>query len=242
MFHPQGPAWWELAVQAFSSTERGYDLLAAKFDYTPYRTPDRVLAPMMAHLGAHLGAGGSMSAALDVCCGTGAALWHLRPLCRDRVVGIDFSRGMLQVARQKLANAPGDAAVELVRGNVMDMPFDAAFDAAVCVGALGHVIPSDQPRFVSQVARALKPGGRFVLVAAPTPPWCSARHWRGRGFNAAMHVRNWMVKPPFMMFYLMFPLSRVVNLLAAHRFAVTVQPDVFDAPFHDMRLVIGTLC
>jgi hypothetical protein len=36
-------------------------------------------------------------------------------------------------------------------------------------------------------------------------------------------------------------LSRVVDLLAAHRFAVTVQPDVFDGPFHDLRLVIGTL-
>jgi ubiquinone/menaquinone biosynthesis C-methylase UbiE len=149
---------------------------------------------------------------------------------------------MLQVARQKLADAPGDAAVELVRGNVMDMPFDAAFDAAVCVGALGHIAPSEQPRFVSQVARALKPGGRFVLVASPTPPpWGSARYWRGRSFNAAMHVRNWMVKPPFMMFYLRFPLSRVVDLLAAHHFAVTVQPDVFDAPFREMRLVIGTL-
>jgi len=148
---------------------------------------------------------------------------------------------MLQMARQKLADAPGDAAVELVRGNVMDMPFDAAFDAAVCVGALGHIMPSEQPRFVSQVARALKPGGRFVLVTAPTPPWWSARYWRGHGFNAAMHVRNWIVKPPFMMFYLIFPLSRVVDLLAAHRFAVTVQPDVFDAPFREMHLVIGTL-
>jgi ubiquinone/menaquinone biosynthesis C-methylase UbiE len=241
MFHPRGPTWWELAVQAFSSTQRGYDLLAAKFDYTPYRTPDAVLAPMMAHLGADIGAGNSMSAALDVCCGTGAALRRLRPLCRDRVVGIDFSRGMLQVARQELAAVPGEAAVELVQGNVMDMPFVTAFDAAVCVGALGHMMPSEQPRFVSQVARALKPGGRFVLVAAPPPPWWSTRYWRGRGFNAAMHVRNWMVKPPFLMFYLRFPLSRVVDLLAAHRFAVTVKPDVFDAPFREMRLVIGTL-
>jgi hypothetical protein len=39
----------------------------------------------------------------------------------------------------------------------------------------------------------------------------------------------------------MFPLSRVVALLEAHRFAVTVQPDVFDAPFRKMQLVIGTL-
>ena len=28
MFHPQGPTVWELLVQALSSTEQGYDLLA----------------------------------------------------------------------------------------------------------------------------------------------------------------------------------------------------------------------
>ena len=40
MFHAKGPTFWELAVQALSSTEHGYDLLAPKFDYTPFRTPD----------------------------------------------------------------------------------------------------------------------------------------------------------------------------------------------------------
>jgi len=34
----------ELAVQALSSVEGGYDLLAPKFDRTPLHTPDRVLA------------------------------------------------------------------------------------------------------------------------------------------------------------------------------------------------------
>src|SRR5215831_7672310 len=94
MFHPQGPTIWELIVQALSSTERGYDLLAPKFEYTPFRTPDAILVPALAHLGGP----GSIATALDVCCGTGAALRHLRPLCRDQVVGIDISRGMLEVA------------------------------------------------------------------------------------------------------------------------------------------------
>ena len=34
MFHPNGPSFFELVEQALSSTERGYDLLAPKFDYT----------------------------------------------------------------------------------------------------------------------------------------------------------------------------------------------------------------
>ena len=43
MFGPEGPSLRELAVQALSSVEHGYDLLAPKFDHTPFRTPGRVL-------------------------------------------------------------------------------------------------------------------------------------------------------------------------------------------------------
>src|SRR5688572_33315216 len=101
MFHPSGPTFWELAEQCLSSTERGYDLLAPKFDYTPFRTPDEVLDGLAKYLGEPR----SIDAALDVCCGTGAAIRILQPLCRQRVVGIDFSQGMLEVARRQVGSA-----------------------------------------------------------------------------------------------------------------------------------------
>ncbi|MGD0243212.1 MAG: hypothetical protein ABSB59_23265 [Streptosporangiaceae bacterium] len=53
----------------------GYDLLAPKFDRTPFRTPDSELD---ATAGA-LGRLGPFGAGLDVCCGTGAgadAVWR----------------------------------------------------------------------------------------------------------------------------------------------------------------------
>src|SRR5437764_11057418 len=105
MFHPRGPTCLELAAQALSSTRKGYDLLAPKFDYTPFRTPDAILAAVAAQL-RPLGPFGS---GLDVCCGTGAGMRLLRPLCRERVVGIDVSQGMLKVCRQRLVDAPGTA-------------------------------------------------------------------------------------------------------------------------------------
>ena len=43
MFHGPGPTFFELARQVLSSTERGYDLLAPKFDLTWFRTPDRLI-------------------------------------------------------------------------------------------------------------------------------------------------------------------------------------------------------
>src|SRR5690242_21000582 len=108
MFHPQGPTFLELARQALSSTERGYDLLASKFDYTPFRTPNEILeaAARQLRTDAPFGAG------LDLCCGTGAAIAMLRPLCRERVVGIDFSHGMLTAARQRTADTSGTAPLE----------------------------------------------------------------------------------------------------------------------------------
>ena len=169
MFHPQGPTFCELAAQALSSTERGYDLLAPKFDYTPFRTPDAVLA----RVGEQLALLGPFHAGLDVCCGTGAAMRMLRPLCRERVVGLDFSAGMLAVARQRTADAPGTAALEFVHGDARAMRFEAAFDIATCFGAFGHILPPDQAAFLDGVARALRPGGRFVFVAAYRPSWWS---------------------------------------------------------------------
>src|SRR3954468_20283783 len=97
MFHPNGPTFRELAVQALSSTERGYDLLAPKFDYTPFRTPDSILA----RVGEHIRTLGPLTAGLDICCGTGAAMRTLRPFCRDQVVGLDVSAGMLTEARRR---------------------------------------------------------------------------------------------------------------------------------------------
>jgi SAM-dependent methyltransferase len=237
MFHPQGPTLRELAVQALSSTESGYDLLAPKFDYTPFRTPEELLVPALAHLAEPH----SITAALDVCCGTGAALRHLRPLCRDRVVGIDFSRGMLAIARRVTADAPGEAPIDLVRGNVLHMPFNAAFDVAVCFGALGHILPKDQAQFVVQVVKALKPGGRFVCATTPMPALWSARYWCARGFNGVMHLRNRLLSPPFIMYYLTFPLPELVALLDKHGLSVDVHHGVFAGRFRQVRLVIGTL-
>lgn len=87
MFHPKGPTFFELARQCLSSTEHGYDLLAEKFDYTPFRTPDAILATAASEMKQFAPIG----SALDVCCGTGAAMQSIAPMCSKRLVGIDMS-------------------------------------------------------------------------------------------------------------------------------------------------------
>jgi SAM-dependent methyltransferase len=235
MFHPQGPTFWELAEQCLSSTERGYDLLAPKFDYTPFRTPNEILQGVAKILGPPQ----SIDDALDVCCGTGAAIEILRPLCRRRVVGIDFSRGMLDVARDRFPDEPGKARIEFVQRDVLEMDFRGDFDLAVTLGSNGHILPQDEPRFIERVAAALRPGGRFVFVTGEMPRVWSPRYLLSRGFNSAMHVRNFLVRPPFVMFYLTFLLPEARRLLEKHGFDVTLH-DAFAGKLKFLKVVVGT--
>ena len=235
MFHPHGPTFWELAEQCLSSTEHGYDLLAPKFDLTPFRTPDEVLDGLAKYLGPPR----SIDSALDICCGTGAAIRILRPLCRQRIVGIDFSQGMLEVARQHYPDQPGEPRVEFVQGDVLQMNFREEFDLAITVGSLGHILRKDEPRFVASIAAALKPGGRFAFLTTEMPPLWSPRYLLSRGFNAAMHVRNILKRPPFIMFYLTFLLPQARRLLEQHGFQVTVHDDAFSGRYRPLQVVVA---
>lgn len=237
MFHPSGPTLRELAVQAWSSTRRGYDLLAPKFDYTPFRTPDAILAPAARFIADR----GETRDAIDVCCGTGAAMRVLRPLCRASVVGLDFSEGMLAEAERRLAGAPGTAEMRFVRADALAIPFaSGAFDLATCFGALGHIPREEEPAFAREVHRILRPGGRFVFATSTMPSVVSPGRWIARGFNAAMHVRNAVKSPPFVMFYLTFLLPGIGRTLETAGFSVEVEEGLFAGPFRRLRLVTAT--
>src|ERR1700691_4738217 len=120
VFSPQGPSLRELARQALSSVEAGYDLLAPKFDRTPFRTSDSVLD---ATAGA-LRPLGPFGRGLDVCCGTGAGMRVLESLCQGPVAGVDFSAGMLAQARRAHPDA------QWIRTDARALPFAGAFDLA----------------------------------------------------------------------------------------------------------------
>ncbi|MDC0707930.1 class I SAM-dependent methyltransferase [Stigmatella sp. ncwal1] len=236
MFHRKGPTFFELAQQCFSSVEHGYDLLAPKFDHTPFRTPEVVLKKALELVGPS----GSIDRALDVGCGTGAAMRHLRPLCRQEVVGVDLSRGMLDEARRRQADAPGGATLTFVQGNALELTYEAEFDVVTSFGAFGHILEKDEPRLVQAIARALRPGGRFLFVTAQPPSMLHPGYWLARGFNAAMHVRNALWKPPFVMYYLTFLVPRARALLGAQGFDVDVREGLLPRPFHGYPIVVAT--
>ncbi|MFI2345698.1 class I SAM-dependent methyltransferase [Streptomyces sp. NPDC019443] len=220
MFTPSGPTFRELAVQALSSTEHGYDLLAPKFDETPFRTSERLLDEVV-HAVRPLG---PFSSGLDVCCGTGAGVGVLSKLCEDQVTGVDFSAGMLAEARRSAETRPGGPAVNWVRADARALPFERAFDLAVSFGAFGHFLPRERPLLFAEVHKALRPGGRFVFPV-PAPPRIGSRlYWTLWGFDVAMRVRNLLWRPSFVMYYRTFRLPDVLADLRRAGFSVELLP------------------
>ncbi|MEV6109211.1 class I SAM-dependent methyltransferase [Streptomyces sp. NPDC051940] len=92
-------------------------------------------------------------ACLDVCCGTGARAPVLAALGWTPV-GVDLSRGQLRHAARRLPVAVADAVALPVA--------DASVPAAVCVLASTDV--RDYAAVTAEIARVLRPGGRFVHV------------------------------------------------------------------------------
>lgn len=220
MFSPTGPTLSELAVQALSSVEHGYDLLAPKFDVTPFRTPEPILDAVVDAVRPL----GPFRAGLDVCCGTGAGVGVLRQVCEERVTGVDVSAGMLEAAAAAVPEVPGGPAVEWVRADARALTFAGEFDLAMSFGAFGHFLPRERPGLFAGVHAALRPGGRFVFPI-PAPPRVGSRlYWGLWGFDAVMRLRNAVWRPPFVMYYRTFRLPEVLAELDSACFTTELLP------------------
>lgn len=95
----------------------------------------------------------------DLGCGTGQLTETLAPFVA-RVIAVDDSPAMLTAARHRLAGLEN---VEVRSGEIEALPIqDGALDAAVLFLVL-HYLP-EPARALAEVARAMKLGGRVLLV------------------------------------------------------------------------------
>lgn len=112
---------------------------------------------------------------LDLCCGTGDLAIRLVKMADSdaTVVGLDYSLPMLEIARGKASHFTLKNSITFIHGDVTDLPFpDECFD---CIGIsfafrnLTYKNPRTQ-RYLSEIVRVLKKGGRFVIVESSQPP------------------------------------------------------------------------
>jgi ubiquinone/menaquinone biosynthesis C-methylase UbiE len=108
-------------------------------------------------------------AILDLCTGTGTLLIHMQAKIGSggQVVGVDFSHGMLKVAKEKtrcLAN------ISLVEADAGCLPFaEGTFDAVTCSHAFYELKGETQARALGEIVRILKPAGVFLMMEHDVP-------------------------------------------------------------------------
>lgn len=110
------------------------------------------------------------SSALDVCCGTCDWTISLAQAGGGEVVGLDFSKGMLEFGERKVASLGLGDRIRLVHGNAMELPFpDDTFDYATIGFALRNV--PDIEQVLREMRRVVKPGGLVVSLELSKPTW-----------------------------------------------------------------------
>ncbi|MDY0163490.1 bifunctional demethylmenaquinone methyltransferase/2-methoxy-6-polyprenyl-1,4-benzoquinol methylase UbiE [Desulfobotulus sp.] len=107
---------------------------------------------------------------LDVACGTAdVAMEVIRLHPEARVVGVDFSEGMLEIGREKVAAAGMTDSIELQAANALHLPFDAeSFDAITIAFGIRNI--QDREGALGEFFRCLRPGGRLAILELATPP------------------------------------------------------------------------
>ena len=115
---------------------------------------------------------------LDAGCGVGGTAFLLGRTRGCRVTGVNLSRTQLEIAKSKAANAGLGDRIDFEYANCSrSLPFaDGSVDVVVNIESARHY--SDRSRFLREVYRILKPGGRIVASDWMAHDAIPAGHYR----------------------------------------------------------------
>ncbi|MBE8715390.1 bifunctional demethylmenaquinone methyltransferase/2-methoxy-6-polyprenyl-1,4-benzoquinol methylase UbiE [Sphingobacterium hungaricum] len=106
---------------------------------------------------------------LDVATGTGDfALESIKILNPKKIIGVDISQGMLDVAKEKIAKQGLQEQFEVHLGDSEQLNFDDNTFDAVTV-AFGVRNFENLEKGISDICRVLKPGGRAIILEFSNP-------------------------------------------------------------------------
>lgn len=99
---------------------------------------------------------------LDAGCGIGGAAFLMANECAVSVEGIDLSRNMVEMARQRCQELGLEARVVFRHGDLTLLEENSRFDAVHSRDVFLHV--ENKPALFGLLLRALKPGGRLLIT------------------------------------------------------------------------------
>jgi SAM-dependent methyltransferase len=116
---------------------------------------------------------------LDVPCGNGRHSLELARRGRE-VTGVDLSSEF--IAEASAAAKEASLRAQFLKMDMRELKFEREFDGALCMGnSFGYMEFEGMRRFVHGIARALKPGGRFIIETGATAesllPHLKERSW-----------------------------------------------------------------
>jgi demethylmenaquinone methyltransferase/2-methoxy-6-polyprenyl-1,4-benzoquinol methylase len=110
---------------------------------------------------------------MDLCTGTGDLAIRFAKMTENgaEIIGYDYSQPMLDIAAKK-ALKKGRHEILFIRGDAAEMPYpDGYFDSIGIAFAFRNLTykNSDSKKFLAEIYRVIKPGGRFVIVESSQP-------------------------------------------------------------------------
>ncbi len=105
---------------------------------------------------------------LDIATGTGDLAIMLTKTKAKEIIGLDISKGMLEVGITKVKAQNLDKTISMVVGDSENLPFeDNRFDAITVSYGVRNF--QDLDKGLSEIHRVLKPGGKFVVLETSVP-------------------------------------------------------------------------
>jgi demethylmenaquinone methyltransferase/2-methoxy-6-polyprenyl-1,4-benzoquinol methylase len=125
---------------------------------------------------------------LDVATGTGdLAIQAVKSLDPEKVIGVDISTGMLDIAKKKIEAKGLDQRIELKRGDSENLPFEEnKFDAVIV--AFGVRNFENLEKGLAEMLRVLKPGGKVVVLEFSKPDRFPFREFYGLYFRFVVPI------------------------------------------------------
>lgn len=139
-----------MTATPLGSTQNYYDRFSETYERERHHGYHRLIDELELELVRKYGAGGDV---FEAGCGTGLLLREAAQIARS-AIGLDLSRGMLALARQR--------GLRVVQGSLTDVPLPSeSVDLVYSMKVLPHVPPIREA--LAELARLVRPGGRLLL-------------------------------------------------------------------------------
>lgn len=151
----------EKIIEMYSFISKRYDLIGHLLSLNRDRYWRKFLVEKANH--------NSKTKILDVCTGTGEIPieFALRGV-KEKIIGVDLSRKMLEVAQKKLARRNLENRIELLKADARNLPFpNETFDLVTIAFGLRNIV--ELGRSIREMGRVLKRGGRILMLEFSLP-------------------------------------------------------------------------